>query len=123
MTRCTYNTILNRIYISELLENPSEGLTALAWQQGDPNTLLVGSAFGNVFSVDIRAKAASKQAQVHKRGVYRLLSVQPRYLLQTPCTVPRVVKHLHREHGPCCRCNTLKPKPVSCSGCLLKQFP
>lgn len=65
---------------TDLIDNPVEGLTALAWQSGDTNTLLLGSAFGSISLLDTRVVGKTeKQSTPFNRSVHRMLSIGPRY--------------------------------------------
>jgi len=60
---------------SVVIDNPSEGLSALAWTDHSTTSLAVGSAFGAVSIVDLRTMAIVRKSSPYNRSVYRLLSI------------------------------------------------
>jgi len=63
-----------------IIDNPSEGLSAVSWMPGDTHTLAVGSSFGNMSIVDLRNTASVKKSSPYKRSIHRLFPLTKRLL-------------------------------------------
>uniref|UniRef100_A0A1B6GR52 Uncharacterized protein n=1 Tax=Cuerna arida TaxID=1464854 RepID=A0A1B6GR52_9HEMI len=63
-----------------IVDDPKEGLAALAWQRGDSNILIVGSVCGTVSILDVRTCSLLRQSSLFHRPIYKLLSIEPSLL-------------------------------------------
>uniref|UniRef100_A0A1B6KX50 Uncharacterized protein n=1 Tax=Graphocephala atropunctata TaxID=36148 RepID=A0A1B6KX50_9HEMI len=91
-----------------IVDDPKEGLTALTWQSGDSNTLIVGSAFGAISLLDVRTCSVSRQSCPFNRSIYKLLSIEPSSLaacadshevkVMDPLTEDLKVRYVDEKH-------------------------